>query len=384
MTESKTPVPLFDLTRQWLEVKDDVHAAVERVFATQQFILGPEVAGLEKECAEYLGVKRAIGVTSGTDALLAALMALDVGPGDEVITTPFTFFATAGVVDRLGARTGLRGHRPARLQHGPRQARRRDHASAPRRSSRCTSTARPSTWTRIRRRRAASRSSRTAASRSAPTTRAFATGGLGLFGCFSFFPTKNLGAFGDGGLVTTNDEALADKHASTCACTACGPSTSTTSSAATSASTPCRRRSCASSCRASTAGSPSAARVPAHYRQLFTDAGLLGTVTLPEELPGRGHTYHQYVVRVRAARRAPRAPRASLVSAPRSTTRCRSTSRSASPTSATARRASRCRSRPPGGHGDADLPGAAGRRARAHGRGNRELLRLRSKEAGRK
>ena len=81
MSADKPPVPLFDLTRQWQDVKDDVHAAVERVFATQQFILGPEVAALEKECAAYLGVKRAIGVSSGTDALLAALMASTSGPG---------------------------------------------------------------------------------------------------------------------------------------------------------------------------------------------------------------------------------------------------------------------------------------------------------------
>ena len=104
MSTDKPPVPLFDLNRQWLDIKDDVHAAVERVFATQQFILGPEVAALEKECAEYLGIRRAIGVTSGTDALLAALMCLNVGPGDEVITTPFTFFASAGVVWRLHAK----------------------------------------------------------------------------------------------------------------------------------------------------------------------------------------------------------------------------------------------------------------------------------------
>ena len=109
MSDQKPNVPLFDLTRQWSEVCDDVHAAVERVFATQQFILGPEVAALEKECAAFLKVKRAVAVSSGTDALLAALMTLGVGSGDEVITTPFTFFATPGV----------RGHRPARLQPQP-------------------------------------------------------------------------------------------------------------------------------------------------------------------------------------------------------------------------------------------------------------------------
>jgi len=86
MTEQRPPVPLFDLKRQWQEVRDDVHAALERVLATQQFILGPEVAALEQECAGFLKVKHAVAMSSGTDALLAALMALGVGPGDEVIT----------------------------------------------------------------------------------------------------------------------------------------------------------------------------------------------------------------------------------------------------------------------------------------------------------
>ena len=121
MPDQKPPVPLFDLTRQWHEVSDDVHAALERVFATQQFILGPEVAAPREGVRRLPGVKRAVGVSSGTDALLAALMALGVGPGDEVITTPFTFFATAGVIAPSGRAAGLRGHRPARLQPGPRR-----------------------------------------------------------------------------------------------------------------------------------------------------------------------------------------------------------------------------------------------------------------------
>jgi len=88
MSDQKAAVPLFDLTRQWQDIRKDVHEALNRVFATQHFIMGPEVSSLEQECAAYLKVKRAVGVSSGTDALLAALMVLDVGPGDEVVTEP--------------------------------------------------------------------------------------------------------------------------------------------------------------------------------------------------------------------------------------------------------------------------------------------------------
>src|SRR5215472_12057963 len=97
-------VPLLDLTGQYASIRQDVRAAIDRVCDSQRFILGPEVSALEQEVARFCETRAAVGVSSGTDALLASLMALNVGPGDEVVTSPYSFFATAGVIARLGAR----------------------------------------------------------------------------------------------------------------------------------------------------------------------------------------------------------------------------------------------------------------------------------------
>lgn len=296
MTNSAVLVPLFDLKRQWRDVGDDVRAAIERVFATQQFILGPEVAGLEAECAAYLGVAHAIGVSSGTDALLAALMALDVGRGDEVITTPFTFFATAGVIARLGARPVFVDIRPDDFNIDP------DAVAAA-----CTDRTKAIIPVHIFGQAADMDALRRAAA-GVPIIEdccqsigcryhGVATGGLGTAGCFSFFPTKNLGAFGDGGLLTTNDAALAQRLQDV-RVHGMRPRyvhhfvggnfrLDALQAAILRAKLPrldgwiARRREGA-----------------AHYRALMSEAGLNGIVTPPPELPGRGHVYHQFVVRL--------------------------------------------------------------------------------------
>src|SRR5512136_673274 len=297
MSDPKPNVPLFDLSRQWVEVREDVHAAIERVFATQQFILGPEVAALEKEGAAYLKVKRAVAVSSGTDALLAALMTLDVGPGDEVITTPFTFFATAGVIHRVGAR-------PVFVDIDP-----RDFNLDPRRLPAAITPRTKAILPVHLYGQAADMDAIRAAGGGIPLVedccqaigteyKGVPVGGLGTFGCFSFFPTKNLGAFGDGGLVTTNDGALADRLADM-RVHGMRPKyvhhfvggnfrLDALQAAILRAKLP---------------------RLPGwiakrqagavHYRELFARAGLDGKIRLPEELPGRGHTYHQFVVRVK-------------------------------------------------------------------------------------
>ena len=295
MADTKPNVPLFDLTRQWAEIADDVRAALERVFATQQFILGSEVAALEKECAAYLKVKRAVAVSSGTDALLAALMALEVGPGHEVITTPFTFFATAGVIHRLGAR-------PVFVDIDP-----RDFNLDPTKLARAIT---PRTRAIIPVHlygQAADMDRIQAVVGTIPLVedccQAIGTeyngvpvGGIGTLGCFSFFPTKNLGAFGDGGLITTNDEALADRlvdmrlHGMRPKYVHHFVGGNFRLDAMQAAILRVKLPRLPGWIAKRQAGA-------AHYRALFARAGLDGKVHLPEEIPGRGHTYHQFVVR---------------------------------------------------------------------------------------
>jgi dTDP-4-amino-4,6-dideoxygalactose transaminase len=296
MTEQPTPIPLFTLSRQWERVRNEVRAALERVFETQQFILGPEVAALETECAAYLEVKRAIGVASGTDALLAPLMALGVGPGHEVITSPFTFFATAGVIARLGARPVFADIDPRDFNIDPERI---GEAITPR-----TKAIIPVHLYG----QAADMDAIRAVAGPIPIIedccQAIGTpyggkpvGGLGTVGSFSFFPTKNLGACGDGGLVTTNDESMAEllvdirvhgmrpKYVHH---TVGGNFRIDAMQAAI--------------LRAKLPhldGWIAARRLgAAHYRELFSAAGLDDIVGVPPELPGRGHSYHQYVVRV--------------------------------------------------------------------------------------
>ena len=209
---SVTHVPLLDLKGQYEPLRRDILEAIARVCDTQRFILGPEVEGLERELAEMLRVQEAIGVSSGTDALLAAMMALGIGPGDEVITSTYSFFATAGCVARLGARPVLVDIDPVTYNIDPAAVSAavtpRTRAIIPVHLYGCCA--------------AMGDLLAVAARASVPVVEDAAqaigslyegqpAGGLGTVGCFSFFPSKNLGAFGDGGLVTTNDPALAQR-----------------------------------------------------------------------------------------------------------------------------------------------------------------------------
>jgi dTDP-4-amino-4,6-dideoxygalactose transaminase len=203
-------VPLLDLTRQYRPIREQVLAAIARVADSQQFILGPEVDSLERELAAYLELDHAVAVSSGTDALLVAMMALGIGPGHEVITPTYSFFATAGCISRLGATPVFVDIDPVTFNVVPELIRRaispRTRAIVPVHLFGLTADLDP--ILEIAREAGVPVIEDAAQAIGARYNGRFA-GGFGLMGCFSFFPTKNLGGFGDGGLVTTSDGALA-------------------------------------------------------------------------------------------------------------------------------------------------------------------------------
>jgi dTDP-4-amino-4,6-dideoxygalactose transaminase len=290
-------VPLLDLHAQYTPLRDEILDAVTRVCDSQRFIGGPEVEGLERELCAHLGVRHAIGLSSGTDAVLAALMALGIGPGDEVITPTYSFFATAGCVVRVGARPVLvdiesntfnidveqmaaaitprtRAIIPVHLFGQPAEmspildaadkqgiAVIEDAAQA----IGCEYLGRPA-------------------------------GAWGAIGCFSFFPSKNLGAFGDAGFVTATDDAIAKKlrlirthgmepkyyhHL-----VGANFRIDASQAAVLRVKLP------------HLAGWTNARRAnAARYRTLFLERGL-DEVSLPIEAPNRTHIYNQFVIRV--------------------------------------------------------------------------------------
>ena len=206
----KTTVPLLDLQAQYRPLRDELLAAIIRVCDSQRFILGPEVEALERELAVALAVRDTIAVSSGTDALLVAMMALGIGPGDEVITSTYSFFATAGCIARLGATPRLVDIDAATYNLSAAGVR---AAMSPRTKAiipvhlygLCADmdpilAIAAETGVAV---------IEDACQAIGATDRGRQAGSMGTAGCFSFFPSKNLGAFGDAGLVTTNDPALA-------------------------------------------------------------------------------------------------------------------------------------------------------------------------------
>jgi dTDP-4-amino-4,6-dideoxygalactose transaminase len=209
---SPQTVPLVDLKAQFAPLRGDVLEAIARVCDSQRFILGSEVEGLERELEAFLGIPHAVGVSSGTDALLAALMALDVRAGDEVVTTPFSFFATAGSIARLGARPVFVDIDRAtfNIDAGSLASAITSKTKAIMPVHLFGQSADMAPILEISERFAIP-VVEDAAQAIGTSYRGRAVGGIGTIGCFSFFPTKNLGAFGDAGLVTTPDPSLARK-----------------------------------------------------------------------------------------------------------------------------------------------------------------------------
>jgi dTDP-4-amino-4,6-dideoxygalactose transaminase len=205
-------VPLLDLKAQYLAIKTEIDAAVAEILASQQFILGPKVEECEKAIARYCGCSHAVGVSSGSDALLACLMAEGIGPGDEVITTPFTFFATAGAIARLGATPVFVDIDPATYNLDP--------SGIPSKITKKTRAIIPvHLYGQMADMEAVMPVAEEhglivvedAAQAIGAEHHGRRAGSIGHYGCFSFFPSKNLGAAGDGGMVVTNDAERADK-----------------------------------------------------------------------------------------------------------------------------------------------------------------------------
>jgi dTDP-4-amino-4,6-dideoxygalactose transaminase len=204
-------VPLLDLTLQYQELKKELDEAVLRVSESQYFILGPEVEKMEKEFCEFLGCKYAIGVSSGTDALLLALMAIDLKPGDEVIVPTYSFFATAGVVSRLNAVPVLTDNDPVSFNIDPNEI---ENKITP--NTRAIipvhlygQSADMDPIMEIAKNHNLIVIGDGAQAISSEYKDGRNAGTIADMGCYSFFPSKNLGCYGDGGLVVTNDDKLA-------------------------------------------------------------------------------------------------------------------------------------------------------------------------------
>ena len=204
-------VPLLDLKPQYLSLKKELDDAVLRVAESQYFILGPEVEKMEKEFCEYLNCKHAIGVSSGTDALLLALMAIDIGPGDEVIVPTYSFFATAGVVSRLNAVPVLTDIDPVTFNIDPEDFKKKitskTKAVIPVHLYGQSAELEP--IVKIAKEKNIFVIEDAAQAIGTDYKDGKRIGTIGDIGCFSFFPSKNLGGYGDGGLVTTNNDELA-------------------------------------------------------------------------------------------------------------------------------------------------------------------------------
>ena len=293
-------VPFLDLKAQLETVRADVVPAVLAVLESQHFVLGPVVEGFERDCATLCGTAEAIGTSSGTDALLLALMALGVGPGDEVITSPFTFFATAGAVARLGARPVFVDVEPGSF-----------NLDAARIEARVTPRTRVllpvhlfgqcadlDVVLDVARRRGLA-VVEDAAQAIGAGYHGRPAGSMGDAGCLSFFPSKNLGAAGDAGMVVTGDAALAAKmrllrnHGASpkyfhpvvggnFRLDALQAAVLVAKLPHLQAWTEARRRNADA------------------YRALLADVDGL---VLPVELPGRRHVYNQFTVRIGAGRR---------------------------------------------------------------------------------
>jgi dTDP-4-amino-4,6-dideoxygalactose transaminase len=296
-------VPFIDLVAQHQTIASEIHEAVDRVFSSQAFILGDQVAQFEEKAAAYCDARDAIGCASGTDALILALMALDIGPGDEVITSAFTFFATASAIHRVGARPVFADIDPVSMNLDPAKV---EQAITPKTRAilpvhlfgQCAEM--EPLW-RIAVRHGISIVEDAAQSIGAEYQGRRA-GVLGEIACFSFFPTKNLGGAGDGGMLTTDDHDLSRRlrrlrvHGDQGGYRHAEIGLNSRLDSLQAAVLEVKLAHLENWTEARRANSR-------RYESLFAQYGLTDLITVPREQSGQRHVYNQFTIRVKDGRR---------------------------------------------------------------------------------
>ncbi len=296
-------LPTLDLKRNYRRVKEEIRRAVDEVLEEQAFILGPALSAFEADVATYLPVPHAIGCASGSDALLLALMLLDLKPGDEVITTPFTFFATVSAITRLGAKAVF-------VDVDPHTYNMRTDQVLERLTDRTRAVVAVHLFGQMVPLETIEEELR---SRGVvlieDAAQAFGSwrfvdgtprraGSWGDLGCFSFFPTKNLGGCGDGGMVTCGDDGYAS-HLRSLRVHGSGKIYYHDEVGLNSRLDALQAAILRVKLRHLDEWNEERRLVADRYALLFSEAGLLGDVTPPAALEGNGHIYHQYVIRCR-------------------------------------------------------------------------------------
>lgn len=297
------PVPFIDLVPQFNAMSSEIMGVVERVFSEQRFILGDEVAELEKEIAKYCDARHAIGCNSGTDALIIALQALGIGEGDEVITTPFSFFATASSIVRAGATPVFVDIDPVTFNLDPHAV---EEAVTPRTKAimpvhlfgQCCDM---DALCRIAQKYNLE-IVEDACQAIGAEFQGRKAGVLGSVACFSFFPTKNLGGAGDGGMMTTDDPDLAARlkclrvHGDVGVYEHVEVGMNSRLDALQAAVLRVKLRKLDDWTEARQ-------RNASQYAEMFRDRGVLDMITLPKIAPSRRHVFNQYCVRVKQGHR---------------------------------------------------------------------------------
>jgi dTDP-4-amino-4,6-dideoxygalactose transaminase len=301
MSEQKK-IPSFDLSRNYQRVKEEVRVAIDRVLDTQEFILGPEVATLEKEIEAYLEVENAIGCASGTDALILAMMSLDLEEGDEVITTPFTFFATASCITRTGAKLVFADVEQDTYNLSPESV-----------LNKITAKTKAVILVHLfgqmcrieelkdelakRNIKLIEDCAQAIGSHRVIEGKICRAGTVGDIGCFSFFPTKNLGCYGDGGMVTVPHNSQVAARIRRLRVHGAGKTYFHEEVGINSRLDAIQAAILRVRLRHLEEWNEERRLVAERYKLLFGEKGLLEVIKTPIEEEGNRHVFHQYVVR---------------------------------------------------------------------------------------